>query len=90
MKSHVELYTTAQLLPLPLASVKSRLVLPFWYRPIWVVPDIGPLNGCVCVCISLLIYLGSVTDQEPDKTNKEDKKFVQKDLAAKGQINTIK
>ena len=23
---------TAQLLPLPLASVKSRLVLPFWYH----------------------------------------------------------
>ena len=32
-----------------LASVKSRLVLPFWYRFTWVVPDKGPLNGCVCV-----------------------------------------
>ena len=31
-------------------SVKSRLVLPFWYRLTWVVPDKGPLNGCVCVC----------------------------------------
>ena len=31
------------------ASVKSRLVLPFWYRLTWVVPDKGPLNGCVCV-----------------------------------------
>ena len=31
-----------------LASVKSRLVLPFWYRLTWVVLDIGPLNGCVC------------------------------------------
>ena len=29
-----------------LASVKSRLVLPFWYRLTWVVPDKGPLNGC--------------------------------------------
>ena len=37
---------------LSLASVKSRLVLPFWYRPTWVVPDKGPLKGCVCVCIS--------------------------------------
>jgi len=41
----------AQLMPLPLmslASVKSRLVLPFWYRLTWVaVPDKGPLNGCV-------------------------------------------
>jgi len=34
---------------LSLASVKSRLVLPFWYRLTRVVPDKGPLNGCVCV-----------------------------------------
>ena len=34
---------------LSLASVESRLVLPFWYRPTRVVPDKGPLNGCVCV-----------------------------------------
>ena len=31
---------------LSLASVKSRLVLPFWYRLSWVVPDKWPLNGC--------------------------------------------
>jgi len=35
---------------LSLASVKSRLVLPFWYRLIRVVLDKGPLNGCVYVC----------------------------------------
>ena len=36
---------------LSLASVKSRLVLPFWYRLTRVVPLKGPLNGCcVCVC----------------------------------------
>jgi len=35
---------------LSLASVKSRLVLPFWYRPTWVVPGKGSLDGCVCVC----------------------------------------
>ena len=35
-------------LSLSLASLKSRLVLPFWYRLIWVVPEKGPLNGCVC------------------------------------------
>ena len=42
----------AQLMPLPLtlASVKSRLVLPFWYWLTWVVPDRGPLNGCVYKC----------------------------------------
>ena len=33
---------------LSLASVKSRLVLPFWYRLTRVVPEKGPLNG-MCV-----------------------------------------
>ena len=35
-------------------AVKSRLVLPFWYRLTWVVLDKGLLNGCVCawsVCV---------------------------------------
>ena len=32
---------------LSLASVKYRLVLPFWYRLTRVVLDKGPLNGCV-------------------------------------------
>jgi len=41
----------AQLVPLPLTVSCSRLVLPFWYRLTWVVPDKGPLNGCVCVCV---------------------------------------
>ena len=36
---------------LSLASVKSRLVLPFWYRLTWVVPDKGPLDGGVYVCV---------------------------------------
>ena len=36
---------------LSLASVKSRLVLPFWYRLTQAVPEKGPLNGCVCVCV---------------------------------------
>ena len=43
----------AQLTPLPLTVScfsKCRLVLPFWYRLTWVVPDKGPLSGCVCVC----------------------------------------
>ena len=39
---------------LPLASVKSRLVLPFWFRLTRVVLDKGPLNGCVCVCVCVL------------------------------------
>ena len=51
---------------LSLAPVKCRLVLPFWYRLPWVVPDKGPLNRggvfwqyvshfysefVVCVCV---------------------------------------
>ena len=40
---------TAQLMSL--ASVKSRLVLPFWYQLTWVVREMGLLNGCVCVTI---------------------------------------
>jgi len=38
---------------LSLASVKSTLVLPFLYRLTRVVPEKGPLNGCVCVCLSI-------------------------------------
>ena len=40
---------------LTLASVKSRLVLPFWYRLTWVVPEKGPLIGCVCVCVCVVL-----------------------------------
>ena len=36
---------------LSLASVKSRLDLPFWYLLTWVVPEKGPLNECVCMCV---------------------------------------
>ena len=41
---------------LSLASVKSRLVLPFWQRLTRVVQDKGPLNGCVCVCCNEMWY----------------------------------
>jgi len=40
---------TAQLMPLPVTAScfsKIRMVLPFWYRLTWVVPEKGPLNGC--------------------------------------------
>ena len=40
---------------LSLASVKSRLVLPFWYRLTWVVPDKGLLNRRVCVSHACLL-----------------------------------
>jgi len=40
---------------LSLASVKSRLVLPFWYQLTRVVPEKGPLNGCVCVSVCVVL-----------------------------------
>ena len=42
---------------LSLASVKSRLVSPFWYRLTRVVPEKGTLNGCVRTykCFTLLL-----------------------------------
>jgi len=40
---------------LSLASVKSRLALPFWYWLTRVVMDKGLLNGCVCVCVANLL-----------------------------------
>ena len=69
----------AQLMLLPLTVScfsKSRLVFPFWYRLTQVVPDKGPLHGCVCVCVCVymlrhyLVLFGSdvlrvlVVDQE--------------------------
>ena len=42
---------------LSLASVKSRLVLPFWYWLTSVVLEKGPLNGCVCVTVSSSLSL---------------------------------
>ena len=39
-----------------LASVKSRLILPFWYRLTRVVPDKEPLNVCVCVLDVQMCY----------------------------------
>jgi len=43
---------------LSLASVKSRLVLPFWYRLTRVVLDKGPLNvrACMRACVSALFF----------------------------------
>ena len=46
---------------LSLASVKSRLVLPFWYRLTRVVLEEGPLNGCVCVCVLCSVTPGVIS-----------------------------
>ena len=40
---------------LSLVPLKSRLVLPLWYWLTWVVPDKGPLNGCVCTMPALFL-----------------------------------
>ena len=45
---------------LSLASVKSRLVLPFWYWITWVVLEKGPLNGWVCVLLVISVYHSDV------------------------------
>jgi len=48
----------AQLEPLPLTIScfsKIQIGLPFWYQLTWVVPEKGPLNGCVCVCVCVVI-----------------------------------
>jgi len=58
---------------LSLASVKFRLVLPFWYRPTRVVPEKGPLNGCVCVCVCVCACMRAcvceLTGQGPCRAN---------------------
>ena len=51
---------------LALASVKSRLGLPFWYRLTRVVPEKGPLNVCVCV---LLYYTSETCYLRQDDVN---------------------
>ena len=55
----------AQLIPLPLTVScfsKIQIGLPFWYRLTQVVPDKGPLNGCVCAVI--LDMLVTVIDNQ--------------------------
>ena len=65
----------AQLMPLPLTVScfsKIKMVLPFWYRPSRVVPDKGPLNGCmlatircsgsVCSCASAVLAMWATVD----------------------------
>jgi len=52
---------------LSLASVKSRLVLPFLYRLTRVVLDKGPLNGCVCVCVCDEVLMWFCLEQGADR-----------------------
>ena len=46
------------LMPLPLTlSCFSKIQIGFTFlvRLTWVIPEKGPLNGCVCNCVHLLI-----------------------------------
>ena len=55
---------TAQLMPLPLTAScfsKIQMVLPFWYRLTRVVPNKGPLNGCVIVLVVVMVLVDSGT-----------------------------
>ena len=54
----------AQLMPLLLtvsSFSKIQIGLPFWYQLTQVVPEKGPLTGCVCVCVCVIQGSVSVT-----------------------------
>ena len=57
---------------LSLASVKSRLVLPFWYQLTWVVPEKGPLNGCVLTFVEKCISSQARSHIHYDQTSESD------------------
>jgi len=45
----------AQLIPLPLTvSCFSKIQISFWHRLTQVIPDKGPLNGCVLLLVLFL------------------------------------
>jgi len=48
---------------LSLASVKSRLVMPFWYRLTWVVPEKQPLHGFVLFVLACTLFYTCVFDR---------------------------
>jgi len=53
----------AQMMPLPLtvSFSKIQIGLPFWYWLTRVVPEKGPLNGCVCVwCVCVCVRVRGV------------------------------
>jgi len=54
----------AQQMPVPLtvsSFSKIQIDFTFWYRLTWVVPEKGPLNGCVCACVRVCsVYKNAV------------------------------
>jgi len=62
----------AQLMSLPLTICsfsKIQIGLLFWYQLAWVVPEKGPLNGCVCVWVYLIVNAVSVALIADPNTN---------------------
>ena len=63
---------------LSLATVKSRLVLPFWYRLTWVVLEKWQLNGCVCVWMQQMVkYYGEIQHNDTNPRTGEISKRAQ-------------
>ena len=58
---------------LSVAPIKSKLVLPFWYRLTRVVLDKGPLNRCVCVFPPHLTTVSAL----PGETRKRENRAVE-------------
>ena len=70
---------------LSLASVKSRLVLPFWYWLTQVVPEKGPLNGCVCVCVLVTLW---TTELPPKQYRHNDHTIRESDCTGDRDVTT--
>ena len=59
------------------ASVKSRLVLPFWYRLTRVIPGKGPsrqtrARACVRVCVCVCVRLSAIARDEHRDDDDDD------------------
>ena len=65
----------AQLMPLPLTVScfsKIQIGLPFWYRLTRLVPEKGPLNGCVCVSPCVYTCTPVFCDAPPQQQQQQD------------------
>ena len=89
-----ELHMT-QLMPLPLTVScfsKIQTGLPFWYWLTWVVPDKGPLNGCVRMCncsIFMCLRLYCMGSTKMDALNKHLMEFVSSHISKDPSCNLM-
>jgi len=66
----------AQLMPLPLtvscfSKIQIGFRLPLWYPLTRVLPDKGPLNGCVCVCFVLCYHYDHHHQQQQPQSSQD-------------------